>query len=145
MTIFEAQRRIAKIDLLEIAARTLTELESLVIALNQEQLSHGLRSDGEELYPDYRDKSYAAMKHRKNPKPGEGVPDLELTGSFYNKFYLDTDKFTVSSHDAKTEKLVEKYGRSIFGLSDDSLQKMKPEVIRRFKAKIDGILNGDGE
>jgi hypothetical protein len=142
MTIFEAQRRVAKIDLQKIAEQTLTELESFVVALNQEQLSHGLRSDEEKVYPDYRSKSYAELKHQENPKPGFGIPDLELTGSFYDKFYLDKDKFNISSHDEKTEKLVKKYGRSIFGLTGESLQKMKPEMNRRFKEKIGGILNG---
>lgn len=98
----------------EIVKQTSYEIE----ALNKEQLYNGEDSEGYELAPPYSNKYYSRKKRSMNSKPGAGIPDLFLTGSFYKGFgvLVDNDSFEVDSVDSKSEKLKSKYGKKIFGL-----------------------------
>jgi hypothetical protein len=91
-------------------------------ALNKEQLyNYGVNSDGQKLTP-YKSKSYAREKNYMNRRPGYGIPDLFLTGAFFQGFVVDvtSTSFSVDSVNSKSAKLKEYYGDSIFGLTKDN-------------------------
>ena len=58
---------------------------------------------------------------------------LNYSGAFYNGFYLTVDEnnlvLNFNSTDNKTNELVGKYGRNIFGLNYDNQQKLNYEII----------------
>jgi len=67
------------------------------------------------------------------------MPDLKLTGAFYNSFkmMLKGKKVEINATDSKTAKLIAKYGPDIFGLTADSMTELQQvavkEMIKRFK------------
>jgi hypothetical protein len=118
--LLELRNRLKQMDTDKIAADSITNTKEALLNANTEQLHHGLGKDGDTLRP-YRSPFYAEMKHRMNPLPGIGNPDLRLTGDFYRGFYLEVqgDKIEIDSRDEKSSMLKKKYGEEvIFGLSE---------------------------
>src|SRR5690348_238105 len=66
---------------------SIQETESGFIDLNTQQMYEGKNSDGGEIGA-YRSEVYAEMKNQMNSLPGFGVPDLKLTGAFYEGYSL---------------------------------------------------------
>jgi len=97
----------------------------------EEQLAKGIRSDGQNIAPSYRDREYAEGKFEANSLPGFGTPDLKLTGSFYKGFYVavDTEIYEIDSRDSKTDKLLKKYGENIFGLTQPNKEQYATKSI----------------
>lgn len=95
----------------------------LLANYNKDQLNRGLTSKGEEVAPGYASAIYEREKFSMNPLPGLGVPDLRLTGAFYSGFNVTagyTGIFTFDSSDSKTPNLEAKYGKFIFGLTNEN-------------------------
>lgn len=91
--------------------------EAAILNLNRGQLYSGIDSDGNSL-AEYKSKWYADFKKTLNPK---GVTDLNLTGSFHeNFFFVGELPLIIWSYDEKTDELVKKYGRKIFGLTEEN-------------------------
>jgi len=101
-----------------------------IVDLNRVQLLEGKDSNDNAL-TEYRSKSYAKFKEKLNPL---GVTDLKLTGKFHDSFLLQAREFPIkiTAKDKKTNELVAKYGKDIFGLTDES----KELLIQRLKAKV---------
>lgn len=105
-----------------IVQQTSYEIETL----NKQQLyNYGVRSSAtgvnskvDKLSP-YKSKYYAKEKNIMNPRPGYGVPDLFLTGKFYQGFtvVVKQNSFEVDSVDSKSESIKKRYGDDIFGLT----------------------------
>lgn len=117
--------------------RIVQEDSTYAIDLNTSQLLSGIDSKGKKLKT-YRNKEYAAFKDNINPLPGFGTPDLKLTGSFQANMYLQFKAsvgWPVSfySTDSKTQKLVDQYGKSIFGLTQDNLKNFQQHVLPKVK------------
>lgn len=98
------------------------------IKLNEEQLFEGKTAKGTDIKPPYASDSYANYKLKYNPL---GVVDLFLTGSFYGSFFLYASQFPifVFATDEKTNKLVDKYGADIFGLTKEHIKQVSRENI----------------
>ena len=117
----------------------LTELQKVIIGMNQEQLSLGYDANKEQLQ-DYATESYAGFKiDVVGSRAPLGTPDLKLTGDFYDgfKIILSETTITITSEDIKTLNLEGKYG-DIFGLTDDFLSQLAnqyifPLLIQRIK------------
>lgn len=110
--------------------RAVFENQSEIIDLNTAQLSKGKDSLGE-LLDRYASDSYAAYKKAIGSQAPNGVPDLKLEGDFYEGFYIEKsgDDYLIYSKDEKTNSLVNRYGQSIFGLSDASLKVVVPQIL----------------
>lgn len=117
------------------------------ILLNQEQLyKFSEDSDGKKLKP-YRSDEYANYKNSLNPFLGKGQPDLKLTGSFYDKAYVEVNSTTIKfdSTDTKTVQLERKYGSKIFGLNKMNLAYFANQhVIPKIREEI-SLLTGLGK
>lgn len=109
-------------DLLDILAKH----EEYILDLNREQMMRGIKSDGESI-GEYKSESYEIMKELFNPRK---VVDLRLTGSFHNEMYLVLEEMpgSIWSKDEKTEMLVNRYGREIFGLTDENKERIKRRI-----------------
>lgn len=131
MTIPELQRRWKTIDIRKAAASIISDNKQQIADLNREQLMDGVNKQGKKLKK-YQSKSYAARKNRMNPTPGLGNPDLYLTGRFHEAMNVKINSkvsYEIFSSDSKTSDLTKKYGKDIFGLTDESRDKASTEII----------------
>lgn len=89
--------------------------KEFVVELNRQQLRQGIKSDGAEVTPYYKNFNY---KRREKPV------DLYLQGDFYRSFrvVLADDGFYIEARDSKTDRLLKKYGAEVLGINFKSLQ-----------------------
>lgn len=100
-----------------------------LIEYNKQQLyQDSVRADGQRLAP-YNSITYALWKNKRNKAPGLMHPDLYDTGAFYKGFFatVKNGKFEIDSKDRKSNMLKEKYGDSIFGLTEENKAKYARE------------------
>lgn len=130
MTIFEMLQNVRSINLTEEVPKIIEQTSYEITVLNQEQMYSGFDSNGNKIGA-YRSKPYSEKKQIKNPKPGFGVPDLFVNGSFYKGMgvIVRKDTFEGNSVDVKTEKLIKDYGEDIFGLYDENKGKYANETL----------------
>lgn len=119
--------------IVKITLRVIKENEDYAIELNQQQLHAGKDRTGKQLTP--YSPAYAKKKKRK-------IPDLFLTGSFWNKFTLKADQFPIemTSTDKKTAILIHNYGANIFNLSEVNTQKFAQYVKPKIQQEIKRVL-----
>lgn len=71
---------------------------------------------------------------------------LRDTGDFHASFHLiiESDKFTITADDYKTEGLIRKYGRQILGLTDLNAEELTHEYIlpSLLSKAVDVIIEG---
>lgn len=141
ITFGEMKRRVQAFKVMDEAADILSENTDAIVALDKEQMFHGLHGQGGQIGR-YKDPEYAADKYEQNPAAGFGQVDLRLTGSFYDKMYarMNGSTLEISSTDSKTDKLAKKYGNAIFKLnvpSKNVLRKdiLQPNLVHRFAEK----------
>ncbi len=84
-------------------------------------------------------KPYTASTVRNKKRKGQPYTRVTLrdTGEFHKSMFLVVDKegFYVTSSDDKTEGLVEKYGDTIFRLTDKNLTRILNSHIRKYITK----------
>lgn len=119
MTLHEMQRRLNGFDILEEVRESIIETSGEIITLNQGQMSLGRRADGTEITPTYSDLTIE-LKEAKGQETRWVT--LHDTGSFWNSMFVQVNaaSFEMSSADDKTGKLEKKYGKKIFGLTEES-------------------------
>lgn len=100
---------LARINIDALADEVVLGNGDLAVKLNQNQLLDGEMPNGTQIVPEYASEFYAKFKNTRNPRPTIGVPDLNLTGSFYNGMKLKPD-LTISSSDSKAGAIKSKYG-----------------------------------
>lgn len=118
-TIKKIQTQVRRLDLRSQMPVLIEQTANEIEELNKAQLyQRGEDSTGTKLDP-YRSTIYGEFKHRMNPSPGLGTPDLFLTGAFYRGFFVRVTPttFGVDSRDSKSSDLKRKYGETIFGLT----------------------------
>lgn len=131
--------KLQKTNIVELTREALIRSDDLAIKLQQSQMLLGLNADGEAIGY-YRDMFYQQMKQQMNPLAG-GAVDLKLTGAFQNaiQFNVAQSTFSWTSTDSKTDKLVSKYGASIFGLNVSTREKLYINVRKEFNQLIKNI------
>lgn len=143
--------KVQSLNMREIAQLSVLNTTDQVVELNQMQLTEGLNAKGDLLgatkpYRPYKmedGREYADFKNRINPVPGYGNPDLYLTGAFYEGMYgqVENDVLRIDSRDSKSNALQGKYGRDIFGLTEESKAHyvrvvLKPEAFNELKKQL---------
>jgi len=120
--ITEAKQEKALLQLIQEDERWITDL-------NKVQLLEG-KDSNDSMLTAYRSPSYAKYKLKFNPL---GVTDLRLTGKFHDSFVLKAKSFplVIDAKDKKRNDLVKKYGKAIFGLTQES----KELLVERLKKK----------
>lgn len=74
-------------DLESQAYKVIAEMQDQIVKLNTDNLLKGFTPMGRRLKP-YKNTPYANKKHRQNPAPGLGNPDLNKSGKYHSNFYL---------------------------------------------------------
>lgn len=102
-------------------------IEAQIIDANTEQLWAGKTRDNQDIEPPYSEWTVAVKNTFGQPFDRVTLKD---TGAFYKAFTVKwgPDKFELLSTDEKYDKLGEKYGFQIYGLSPEHLADIRVEV-----------------
>lgn len=86
------------------------------------QLTQGKSGTGRKITPLYKNASYARKKYRMNPVPGYGVPDLYLSGGYYDTLdaKVDPEGITVESDKPYARYVDENYSGEVTKMARDS-------------------------
>ena len=123
-----------------IVLQSVEETKNSAVNYNREQMMDGFASDGEDI-GGYASFEYEQMKQELNPF-ANGRVDLKLTGDFHKAMNANVigNVLLIDSNDSKRNKLVEKYGKKIFGLTEKNQNRYKKDVnlylFRLIKNKI---------
>ncbi len=111
------------------------EESAFILDANVEQLEEGKRADGSRIGPPYRPLT-VRIKREKGQRTDRVT--LRDTGDFHESFTLHVrnDLVGVTATDRKTAKLTNKYGREIFGLSDENVQELIERIREGMKMKF---------
>jgi hypothetical protein len=118
-------KKLQAVDVTLSAQSAIEETASEATKEQRQQLSQGMKSDGTFL-PDYSFRS--VFQFNKPPGPIR----LYDTGDFYRGIFLDVrgDIFNIESYDPKNQMLQDRYGKDIFGLTQESkeqwIQSLRP-------------------
>jgi len=115
------------------------KFEAEIIDMNTAQLDAGINGEGNPIEP-----AYTGFTVRVKQEKGQEYrfPTLEDEGDFKRDFFMTTGKdyFALGSSDIKTQKLERKYGKDIFGLTQENIDAVKdlirPDVIEALKLYI---------
>lgn len=108
-------------------------LESLAKAIaetNADQMFAGIRADDSDIEPEYKPFTVAIKKEKQQPTDRVTLKD---TGEFHRSIFVKFTKDTIiidSDNDLR-DKLVEKYGAAIFGLTKQNKQALIRIIERR--------------
>ena len=129
-TIRKYASNFAKIDIQAQLPKLIEEVAPEAIAYNQQQLYRSSVDRFGKSLKQYQSPSYSLYKYRRNPLPGLGRPDLNLTGTLYRGMYLKVTgrSFYLGSYDAKESKIEKKYGKDIWGLTKDSKARLSRDI-----------------
>tara|TARA_R110002153_G_scaffold162901_6_gene315460 strand:+ start:290 stop:652 length:363 start_codon:yes stop_codon:yes gene_type:complete len=116
------------------------EAEVIVNYNTDKQLEdRGVGFDNKKLKPKYK-RTTVSIKKRKG-QPSDRVT-LKDTGAFHKSFTLKafSEFFTITATNNKTDKLVEKYGEKIFGLTIPNKNRvardLRPKLIQKLKRRL---------
>lgn len=129
-TISKFATRFAQIDIPGQLPSIIEEVAPEAIAYNQQQLYRSSVDRFGKGLKQYQSPSYALYKYRRNPLPGLGKPDLNLTGTLYRGMYLKVDvrSYLLGSYDVKEPKIEAKYGKDIWGLTRENKARLSRDV-----------------
>jgi hypothetical protein len=135
----ELMKRLEAIDVDQLAADSIDDSKNDLIEWQQEQLFAGKNSTGGPIRPAYT-KVTKRIKTRKG-QPTDRVT-LKDTSAFYNAIFVDVRSTTyiIDSTDYKTPLLLNKYGKSIFGLGGVFMVGYRRDVRPIFNDKISDAL-----
>jgi len=138
------KRRLQRLNLEQVTEEAIQETAEDYLELNREQLYQGKTSMGQELLPTYRSEVYAQMKNDMNPAPGLGIPDLKLTGAFYQGLSLEIQAGQIQEESdvEYAGKLFEKYD-DIVGLDEVKLDEYRAGPFKEaLEEKIKQVVYG---
>lgn len=138
------KRRLQSLNLEQVTEEAIEETAPQYLELNQEQLYEGTTSQGTQVSPRYRSPKYARVKNEMNPAPGLGVPDLYVTGAFYEgqELKVVSGQIEEDSNVDYAEDLYQKYP-NIAGLDEEKLDQyragpFKEALEAKVKSKVYG-------
>ena len=145
MTIFQPliQKldRLKKTGVTNLVRQVVKEESEVILNYNTDKQleDKGVGYDNKKLKPKYK-RITVSIKQRKG-QPSDRVT-LKDTGAFHKSFTLNafSDFFTITATNNKTDKLVEKYGEKIFGLTIPNKNRvardLRPKLIQKLKRRL---------
>ncbi|MGL5979410.1 MAG: hypothetical protein ACRCZY_00745 [Phocaeicola sp.] len=128
--------------IIEAIADVVKQYEHTIVEMNiQDQLyDKGINKDGVKLSDA---NPYKPMTVRIKIEKNQPVDRVTLRdeGDFHNSFYLEytEEGFEIKASDYKSDDLANKYGKEIFGLTDESFKEfneiyIQPELVKYFES-----------
>lgn len=120
----------------DVVLESVKDNEHYIVDLNtQSQLfDKGIDSEGQTITPGYSPLTISIKRSKGQPTDRVTLRD---TGDFHRSFKISygNDAFAIFADDPKAQKLENKYGSEIFGLTPDSLDEaieiVKPELNKK--------------
>lgn len=133
--------RLDKVELNPIIILCLETSKYEWLGLNRGQLHDGQDNTGHLQSPDYASEKYAEYKNQSNPVPGFGVPDLFITGDYYNSIQMtvNASQYNITTYSqgvSYAPKIEKKWDRN-YGLDPENTAYFSAEIL---KPKIIGEL-----
>lgn len=127
---------VAILDLADILEEVFDDVSEQIVDLQKEQLRSGIDAKGR-LMPDYHPLTIMKKKEMGVTLEHKGIILFD-EGDFYSGIFKGSNKGVLSlfSIDYKTEMLINRYGKDIFGFNNDSIEKLKEIVVPLVKEKI---------
>jgi hypothetical protein len=137
MDLFDLRDRLHALDVETLLDKAVIENKEEILDLNRSQLDIGRDSLGN-LLDRYVSDVYASFKQALGSKAPLGVPDLELEGDFKDGLVLliEGDGYRITSTDEKTIDLENRYGSNIFGLTEESMEQIRPIILESFLKRL---------
>jgi hypothetical protein len=116
-------------------------MDEKIITLVQGQLSEGKRGDNS-LMPRYREITKTIKRQKGRHLIGDRVSLID-TGAFWDGMFATTYKglIEVDSKEWKQSFLIERYGKEIFQVSNDSLNEIVEEIFPKLQQRVYDILS----
>ncbi len=116
---------------------------NIIVKMNTEDqlYNEGIDKYGVKL-KDYRPRTKQIKQFEKSPAQPVDRTTLRDTGDFHKSYFLKlfSDSFQIESDDEKRDKLFQKYGSGIFGLTQDNMRVLrnilKLEVLQQIRKRI---------
>jgi hypothetical protein len=111
------------------------EFEAEIIDMNVKNMDVALDNEGDSFLHKYQRRTIAY-------KETFGEPYLTDTGDFKDNMMIKfkKDYLALFSTDGKTPKVIEKFGREVFGLDEEKMEELremvKPNIINRFRKTV---------
>lgn len=130
MTLDVFLSRLNKVNLIAHFSAAIEAESDNILDRNRQQMFSGMRSDGSEISPPYTPLT-KFLKAQKG-QPFDRVT-LNDTGSFYRLMFLTVRNgaFIIDSRDDKSEELQTKYGETIFGVNQQNINDLAPDIGNR--------------
>jgi hypothetical protein len=131
-----------KLDIADVARKSIDQTKETIVELNRDQLFAGKRSDGSEIKPAYS--GFTINEKEKKGQPFDRVT-LKDEGSFYAgiNVKVEGDKIIENSSDEKNDELFGKYATTrgnLFGLSTPYKKEYLDEKLRpAFRGNIKAV------
>lgn len=131
--------KIKSLPMEAIVERAADRQDDLMVDLNIEQLSAGIKSTGARIVPPYRPRTII-IKTKKG-QPTDRVT-LQDTKDFVHGIRVKNfpRKKELISQDSKSEMLQEKYKPEIFGLTDTNLGKVRAKMLPLMQRDVKNLL-----
>lgn len=131
---FDLLNRLDVTDLKQIVTLCINQSQYEILAFNRGQLYAGQDNTGSLQSPIYAEERYAIHKEEENPVPGLGIPDLYVSGNYYNSLKLTVNQsqynFTIFSEGVSyAPKLEAKWNRS-YGLDPENTSYFANEILQ---------------
>lgn len=119
-TIETLMNNLSAVDFNEVIEGSVAGTARELAQAQRDQMLHGKNAEGD-LIGKYRNPAYARKKYEMNPLAGFGNVDLRLKNEFQQDIIVDAREraAVIDSANEKTEQLIKKYGKNIFGLNKD--------------------------
>lgn len=145
------------------ARLSLEEESDKVLELQREQLFAGKASDGNDIRPSYSEDLRSKGGFFKTPQSAQryaewkaslsypstaqrnmDAPNLYINGRFHSELGLEftDDYMKVIGTTGYAKGIIDKYGESTFGLSNESMEELRPELTQSITDKIRQHING---
>jgi len=123
-TIASLNRRIQAVDINQIIRESIDETSENAAQFNRDDLSVGLLSTSNPITPSY--------SHGYARKKGFTTPDLYVTGGFYRGIFAKVrgNMIEFDSIDEKAKSLEARYGKFIYGLTQDAKSAYALQILR---------------
>lgn len=133
-------KRFEALNAQTIAQQALEAQEENLLEHNQAQMWDGTDSKGYGISPEY-----SALTVQIKTEKGQPTDRVTLydTGAFYESQYVEVqqDYLNIYAKDSKTQKIVRKYGKEIFGLSAPYKSNFIKEHLRpEFQLRVQQII-----
>ena len=119
------------------------EFSDLIVKLNRDQLESGIRADDRNIQPPYTASTIRVKRSKGQPTNRVTLRD---TGDLHRSLFVEFEpgKFSLHFEDEKAPYLLERYGKEVLGLNEESLEQLRQLITQRVAEEVVKKLGNGG-